>query len=204
MSFTHKEYEVINAAELPPDPAEVARADGWVGKGGRSARLAVGAWRWPLLHQPGLYEHIREWFADAESIIDFGGAAGPCGYGATVVDRQAECRSLDDVPGKVDLIFTSHTLEHVRDLGLILCSFQWKLRPGGRVVALVPSWRNTMLRAENWNHHAHTFYLATVENGVEDPAPEWVPLDTLFIRHGFTLRIAADGLNNILIGAERN
>ena len=197
--FEHRVYEVIDPAGMADDPATYAAEHDLVGAHGLRARTMVGAWRWPLLHEPAILEVLRQWIDAADRIIDFGGAAGPCGYDAIVVDRQGDIRSLDDVYGEVDLIFTAHTLEHVRDLRLVLCSFNWKLPVGGRVIALVPSWQNESLRAENHIHHAHTFCL-TADT---DTAAHWVQLDRAFIQHGFGLHIVAQGNGNILIAGEK-
>jgi len=197
--FEHREYDVIDPADMVDDPIVWAHDHELVGAHGLYARETVGAWRWQLLHEPPILKVLRQWIDEADRIIDFGGAAGPMGYGAIVVDRQAEIRSLDDVEGQVDLIFTAHTLEHVRDLGLALCSIHWKLPLGGRVIVLVPSWQNTALRAENHIHHAHTFCLSADT----DAEPGWIKLDELLIEHGFGLHIVAQGHGNILIAGEK-
>jgi len=197
--FEHREYDVIDPAGMAIDPVAWAQENAMVGSHRADAFAAVGVWRWPLLHEPPIPEVLRRWIDEADRIIDFGGAAGPMGYGAIVVDRQADIRSLDDVEGQVDLIFTAHTLEHVRDLGLALCSFHWKLPIGGRVIVLVPSWQNESLRAENHIHHAHTFCLSADT----DTEPYWIKLDDLLIEHGFGLHIVAQGHGNILIAGEK-
>jgi len=193
----HRNYAVIDPATLEPDPANYARTHDLVGKHGETARTSVGAWRWPLLHADRVANLLDDWISGADRIIDYGGAAGPLGYGSLVVDRIADVRGLEEVDGQCDLIFTAHTLEHVVDLGLVLCSFHWKLPAGGRVIALVPSWRKEMLRAENWAYHAQTFCLS-----VDPDAPdEYTRLDLMFNRHGFDIHFAAEGYENIIVFA---
>lgn len=199
MTLMHREYEAIDPATLKPDPATYARTAGLVGNSKAEARRLVGAWRWPLLHQRQVYEKLLEWIDESESIIDFGGAAGPLGYGALVVDRIAGVRGLEEIDGPVDMIFTAHTLEHVADLGLLMCSFHWKLRAGGRLVALVPSYENEMLRAENWDFHAQTFCMS----GDEELPEHYVRLDQLFARHRFQPVLAAEGYKNFVLFGEK-
>lgn len=197
--FEHRDYVVVAPADMEDDPAAFAETWGLVGLHGATARMTVGAWRWPLLHEPAILRVLRKWIDAADRIIDFGGAAGPLGYGATIVDRQGDIRSLDDVEGQVDLIFTAHTLEHVRDLGLALASFNWKLPVGGKLIVLVPSWQCESLRAENHIHHAHTFCLAEES----DTEAHWIQLDRALVRAGFGLHIVAHGHGNILIAGEK-
>lgn len=194
MMVQHKEYELLDADSLVQDPANYAREHKLVGKHSREARSLVGTWRWPLLHVDKVADKLAGWLADAERIIDFGGAAGPLGYGSVVVDRIGHFRGLEEVPGQVDLIYTAHTLEHVPDLGLTLCSFHWKLAEGGRVVALVPSWRNEMLRADNWAHHAHTFCVGP---------GDYTDIVGLFKRHRLDPVLVAEGFQNIILFAEK-
>jgi len=193
----HKDYDVIDPSKMVDDPGRWV-AENKVGDGLESRRR-VGVWRWALMREDAVREKVLEWIGEADRIIDFGGAAGPLGYGAIVVDRIGKIRGLEDVDGKVDLIFTSHTLEHVVDLGLVLCAFHWKLNDTGRLIALVPSYRNKGLRAENWPHHAHTFCLE--QNGKLNP--KWVRLDAMLRRHRFHPVMAVEGHDNLIIFAEK-
>src|SRR5690606_30960590 len=71
-------------------------------------------------------------------IIDFGGAASSVGFHSVVVDQlrtdafgnPVPFHSLSEVEGEVDVIFSSHTLEHIPDLDGILGSIAAKLKPG--------------------------------------------------------------------------
>lgn len=199
MTLVHKDYPICDPALMAPDPANYARDNKLVGVHDPDTRALIGAWRWPLLQHDEVRRIALEWIQAADRIIDFGGAAGGLGYGAVVVDRIGAIRGLEDVDGPVDMIFTSHTLEHVRDLGLVLCMFYLKLAPRGRVIALVPSWRNEKLRAENWPHHAQTFCLRSNE----DAPAEYTRLDTEMAGRGLAPTAVGEGFGNLIVFAER-
>jgi hypothetical protein len=131
--------------------------------------------------------------------IDFGGSAGPLGYGSVIVDPESsETPTLYDVPGLAGLIFTSHTLEHLKDVGLAVSSLVAKLHVGGYIIAHVPSWKREHLRAENWPHHHQTFRLAADR----DAPPEYLALDYLFGASCETV-VGMDDGKNILYGVRR-
>lgn len=155
-------------------PAIAAEQLELVGDHSPEAIRAVGAWRWPLVskHRELILREL-----EGKRAIDFGGLAGSVGYGAIVVDHGAEYRAIYDVPGQVDTVFTSHTLEHVEDVETCLGCIRRKLTTGGALIAQVPSWRFESLRAENWPHHVHTFRLSC---RVDPEAPaRYTALDVL-------------------------
>lgn len=148
-----RSYQKIDVGTMLEDPANHPEyAD--VHTPGSLA--AIGAWRWKITqkHKDTILPLIR-----GKRTIDFGGLAGPVGYGSIIVDHGSdEYRAIYDVPGQVDTIFASHTLEHVRDArGLLACMWD-KLKGGGHLILVVPSWQFEFLRAENYPHHYHTFY----------------------------------------------
>jgi SAM-dependent methyltransferase len=79
-------------------------------------------------------------------IYDFGGAAGPLLYGE-IVDRErrdvygrkVKYHDIAKIPKGADVIFTSHTLEHVDDLLQTVIIMAARLRDGGHIIAHVPS-----------------------------------------------------------------
>ena len=198
-TVTHRDYANIDPAGMDDDPGNWVAENKVKNAHSPAMRRKIGAWRWPLIREPVVREQLIDWVTEADRIIDFGGAAGPLGYGSIVVDRIGTHRGLEDIDGKVDLIFTAHTLEHVIDLGLVLCAFHWKLTDNGRLFILVPSHRAKGLRAEVWPHHAQTFCLST--NG--KLSPDYVQLDQLLARHRFIPRKVAEGHENIAIFAEK-
>ena len=180
---TYKEFDVIDPESLQ-NPAE------W---GPSGSILQAGAWRWPIVYSNS--DKILPLIQD-KHCIDFGGGAAPVAYGAQVVDRLTENKSLIDLPGQWDTIFTCHTLEHIVDISLCVQMIHAKLKPGGHIVAVVPSWQFTKLRAENWPHHAQTFYLW---RDVDRTEPGWQPLDAGLATVGFTIDHAEDDGDCILV-----
>jgi SAM-dependent methyltransferase len=195
----HRDYEIIDPAGMFVRPAEDQATPEWVGNHSVEARRKIGAWRWPLLHKhrEALLSMIK-----GGRVIDFGGAAGPLGYGAIVVDRvgpEDGYRSLYEVEGPVDTVFTCHTLEHVEDLGCVLVSIREKLIPGGHLIVMVPHWTDVKLRAENWPHHCHTFCVAE-----ETAAPqEYTRLDTALRGAGLDVLKYAGEEGHLLVLARR-
>jgi SAM-dependent methyltransferase len=130
-------------------------------------RLGVFRWRGiqknldailPLLTQPGA------------KIIDFGGAGGPLGFGAEVVDkldqdawgREVRHHALADIGSDVSVVFSSHALEHIPELDDTLGSIQHCLRPGGHLILHVPSfqcerWRAGLHTNRRYSDHVWTF-----------------------------------------------
>jgi SAM-dependent methyltransferase len=125
-------------------------------------RHRLGAFRWR-----GLQEHLDEVLALVEApgatIADLGGAACPVHAGAVVVDRlprdgwgrPVPYADLSRLPAPVDGVFTSHALEHFDDLDRALEAIERALRPGGRLIAHLPSYTCVRWRA---GHHANEHY----------------------------------------------
>ncbi len=191
----HRDYELIDPAEMVPDPAQAVE---WFekGEGDKDAIRKIGAWRWKVL------QHHRERvlciLAAAEYIVDFGGAAGPLGYNSLIVDRIAERQSLLEIPGKPDVIFTAHTLEHIQDVRLAMKVIAEKLSRGGYLICIVPSWRNKTLWHENWPRHRHTFRLSA-----DKEAKRFTPLDTLIAECGLEPERGSDIQGSILVIARK-
>lgn len=173
------------------DPANNPNAELYVDVHTEEAIRAVGAWRWPLIykHRSAILPLLRG------RTIDFGGLAGSIGYGSIVVDHgAAEYRALYDVPGRVDTIFSSHTLEHVQDLNMVLQCMVSKAT--GHLILQVPSWRCEMLRTENWAHHYHNFCLAA-EIGWQNE----IPLDAAISQCADVVLADTDGHSILVIAS---
>lgn len=106
----------------------------------------LDVYRWEAVNHHR--DDIASWTA-GKRVIDFGGSDGPL-PGAILVDLQAEHRTLDDVPGEVDVLFSSHTLEHCVDVEATLQAFRAKIVQGGRLVLHVPSWTVSRWLPENY------------------------------------------------------
>ena len=149
------------------DDAQLRTAS-WRLRHSPEAIKTLGVWRWKGIQQH--MDRILE-LCCGRRVIDFGGADGPLGLGSTVVDLSAERKTLDDVPGPVDVIFTSHCLEHVDDLGGTLAAFYAKLSTGGHVIIHVPAytcgrWRAGCYASETQTKHLHNFSLSLGAVGV--------------------------------------
>lgn len=193
-STPQRRYGKINASDMLPDPANATEyADDHTPESVRK----VGAWRWKIVakHKDTILPLIQN-----KRTIDFGGLAGPIGYGSIIVDHGSdEYRALYDVEGRVDTIFTAHTLEHVRDhASVMFCMFE-KLKSGGHLIAVVPSWRFEYLRAENYPHHYHTFRL----RNDDCPLQTWTALDVGCIGCSDILLADDDGESIIVIARKR-
>ncbi len=123
---------------------------------------ALGVWRWKGIQDNAA--RILDLIC-GKRVIDFGGADGPLGFGSIVVDQKAECKTLDDVDGQVDVIFTSHTLEHLDDPAAWLEEAHARLNDGGHLIVHVPAYTCRRWRKEKYdnpnqaNGHKHTFCL---------------------------------------------
>lgn len=181
----YREHESIEPTSLVQYPARAA------GNGDTDIHR-VGAWRWGIVHRNA--DKILQLIV-GRYCIDFGGAAGPIGYGAKIVDRLADDRSLFDLPGQCDTVFTSHTLEHIVDVELAIGMIQMKLKPGGYLVAVVPSYNVEHLRAERWARHAQTFRLSTSQQNGDG----WLSLDSLVVDGGFDVVCSEEDGEHILV-----
>jgi hypothetical protein len=120
-----------------------------------------------------------------DSVIDFGGAAGPVGYGAIIVDPLSQTKALYDVVAAVDTIFASHVLEHVGNLRSCLAAMRAQLKPGGHLIVHSPSYRCERWRAGNYEGHRRTFCLR--EDEIPDDA---LRIDGALRYRGFEILLA--------------
>ena len=186
--FVHHHHETHMAA----DPRLVAHQRKMVGKHSPVVRSMIGAWRWPIIEKHG--DRIQKALVGKRA-IDFGGLAGPIGYGSIVVDYQNphnQPRSLWDIAGQVDTIFASHTVEHLIDARLFLETCFLKVGLNGTLIVQVPSWKKENLRADNWDAHEQTFCL-------EGEDCEYVPIDGLIKSAGFEIELVDEFQGNLLV-----
>ena len=118
----------------------------------------MGAWRWD-----GIYENrqlVAKHVFDPDQIgIDFGGYQGPIGGYTKIIDIACN-NSLDDLEdNSIDYIFTSHCLEHIKDVKPVVASIFKKLKNGGKLIVLVPSYSKEVWRAYYAPDHENTFKL---------------------------------------------
>lgn len=98
----------------------------------------------PLTY-PGLmkYAPFIRFICRDKNVADFGGCENTLDVSANIfiVDMKSEYHSTTDVPVKLDIIFSSHTLEHVDDLENTIDEFYRSLTDGGLLILHVPDWR---------------------------------------------------------------
>ena len=153
--------------------------------------LRVFRWRGVQEHLDLILQEITD---PARLVVDLGGAASPFGLGSVVVDQlPVDCdgkpvpyRSLDDLPGPADVILSSHTLEHIPELDQELARIRDALKPGGKLIALLPAFSCERWRAGNHSHasfgdHVWTFGLSDTPN-LPDGLVNYVEVDELVAR----------------------
>ena len=140
----------------------------------------LGVFRWR-----GVQEHldtILKYCADPKkTVVDFGGAGCPLGFGSIVVDRMktdamkrpVKYFGIQDVPNAVDTVFCCHCLEHISNLEKVLREIYESLKPGGVLIVYVPSYTNVGWNASKhvnrrFGSHVWTFGLSKTQKLTED------------------------------------
>ena len=156
---------------------------------------SIGAWRWK-----GIFDNrkivMRHIFDPNQIGIDFGGYKGPIGGYTKVIDILSH-NSLDDLEdNSLDYIFTSHTLEHVNEIEHVIETMYKKIKDGGKLIILIPSFTKEVWRAYIAEDHIHTMKLADdILNHYKVPEnPPYkehlIEIDTLLEKYGFKIIIA--------------
>lgn len=142
----------------------------------------LGCWRWKglWLNKEKLAPII---FNKSLKGVDFGGASGPVSQNVVVVDfakkdlfnRPVNYQSIESINFEPDFIFTSHTLEHIDDLDVVLLKLFKVLKKGGVFIAHVPSyscerWRPGIHKNKRFNDHKWSFYID--EEPLDIPEPK--------------------------------
>jgi len=113
-------------------------------------------WRWRGMYQYKKY--VLNIMKDKNLIIDFGGAACPLGLGSIVVDflkkdyngKLVKYNKISDISSKIDVIFSSHCLEHIENISEILNTFKTKIKEDGDLIFFVPAWT-----CKRWQYGTH-------------------------------------------------
>ena len=79
--------------------------------------------------------------------IDFGAGRWPL-HGATPIDLDTALQLCDVPDGSQDYVFSSHTLEHIRDWRWTMREFRRVLRPGGVLFLYLPHESMALWNAE--------------------------------------------------------
>ena len=136
--------------------------ESWRRRHSPEAIKQLGVWRWK-----GIQDNAVMILSEivGKRVIDFGGADGPLGFGSEILDQKNEGNNPVYAYQTVDVIFSSHTLEHIGSIEKLLSTFKDWLKSGGCLIVHVPSYTCVRWRAENYsnpnqseNHH-HTFSL---------------------------------------------
>lgn len=137
-------------------------------------------------------------------VLDFGCAGGgllrelncfrKLGVEINDVARQSAATSgvetfatLEEVPaGVADVVISSHTLEHIPDPFEALKQIQRLIKPGGKLVLLLPidDWRRgRKYRPGDINHHLHTWTPLLLGNLLSEAGYTVSPEDIKVVRH---------------------
>ena len=184
------------------DDAE-QRTESWKLRHSPEAVAQLGVWRWK-----GIQQHagtILDLIC-GKRVIDFGGYDAPLGFGSIVVDEKAEHKSLSDVGGPVDVIFTSHTLEHLDNPAEWLRDAHEKLNEGGFLIVHVPAWTCKRWRAEQYDNpnqtNGHKWTFAITGSDAVGVTGWTTRIDALLF--GFVIELAEYvGDNSILVIARK-
>lgn len=134
-------------------------ADNWIYRS--SKLLGLGCWKWlsTYRHKTIISSFV---FSDGKG-IDFGGHNGPIWGNTEIIDifPPKMYRKIEHIKdGELDYIFTSHTLEHIKDLDYTLRELYRVLKEGGYMIVIVPAWNCERWRADqNRSGHVWTFDL---------------------------------------------
>jgi len=173
----------------------------------------LGSWRWKAMY---LYRKmlVPIIFADHAKGIDLGGAYGPVNKNDVIVDfaktdifgNPVHYKFLDEVDFLADFIYASHTLEHIPDLDNLAVQMNRVLKPGGKIIILIPSYSCVSWRVGNHtnllhNDHVWTFCLAGTK--ITEPINNLFVIDTLLEKYFDVSLKEYTGDNSILIIAER-
>lgn len=133
-------------------------------------KLCIFRWRGIQKHK----ERILKLATNKDyNAVDLGGAACPLGFNTIVVDhlpkdafgRKVLYRDLDEVPGQIDFLFSSHTLEHIPELESVFQKISDKMQKEGICIFHVPSfycerWRVGTHSNKAYHDHCWTFGLS--------------------------------------------
>jgi SAM-dependent methyltransferase len=147
-----------------------------------------GVWRWRGMceYKDSIVKIVKK----SKKIIDFGGALGPLCPNAVIVDREKKdiwgrdikYHNISDCPGQYDMIFSSHTLEHVLEFQFILTIMLNKLKPGGKLVLHLPSVYNFKWWPQNERKKEHKRIFA-----LSGSLYMHAPIETVYIDKCFSL-----------------
>jgi len=172
-------------------------------------------WRWRGMYQ--YKDYILNIIQNKDIIVDFGGAACPLGLNSVVVDflkedlygNKVKYNNLNDIKSQIDVIFSSHCLEHIEDIPQILKTFQSKMKENGNLLIFVPAWtckrwRYGTHKHSRYNDHKWTIALSNDNSSELKNIKKLLYIDTL-ISNFFNIKICEYcGDNSIFIHCTSN
>lgn len=174
----------------------------------------LGGWRWKGLWQKKL-TLIPFIFNKNLKGIDFGGANGPISLNVIIVDfadkdsfnRAVKYKNLKEVDFEADFIFSSHTLEHIKELDSIFAQMKNVLKKGAPLFFLVPAytckrWNSGVHTNRKFNDHAWTFYLE--KDIPEGDYQNLLAFDTAVAKHFKVENADYVGDNSIFLSARNH
>lgn len=153
----------------------------------------LGVFRWRGIHR-NKERILQSLQGPNKVVIDLGGAAGPLGLGSIIVDflekdaygNEVPYKFLKDVQQEVDVVFTSHTLEHIPNLENLIEEVKEVLKPHGEFFIHIPAfycerWRAGTHTNKLYNDHVWTFGLAGSE--VPENLQNYLEIDSLLSKY---------------------
>jgi len=179
------------------------RTESWQRRHSLEAIKQLGVWRWKGV-QNNAALILNE--ITGKHTVDFGGKDAPLDFCSVVVDQGDDLASC-----WADVVFSSHTLEHIPDtIETLKTMYGIMERNGGCLILHVPSytcerWRAGTYHNDKQSDHLHTFCLA-YEDGLKTGHEEtgFECIDRLVADAGFKIETAKYvGDDSILIIARR-
>lgn len=177
----------------------------WDSRHNEDMQKKYGVWRWA-----GIFENrelILKEIGENRIILDIGGALAPIGFGSFVIDTlpstiQGEpviSGRVSDVENEnVDMIFSSHCLEHIKYIKETLHMWSEKLVSGGSLVLHVPSINGS--RYWHPDVKPEHFWLFCLKDYAPRDIKKIVPIDYLLEQIDFRIEVAKYvGDNSILV-----
>jgi hypothetical protein len=182
----------------------------------RKLASALGSWRWKGVYQ-NRSKLIPIIFNQDLRGIDFGGAYGPISTQSYIVDfndtdifgRPVKHKGLNDIQFSADYLFSSHTLEHIKELNNVLNDMRSVLKKDADVFLNLPSytctrWRNGWHSNKIFNDHQWTFYIDEDKKAINLNLPNMLAIDRLVANHFKIIEAKYVGDNSIFIHAINN
>lgn len=158
-----------------------------------------GVWRWEGYHRfrTLLVEILQG------SILDIGGASGPLGFGADILDIQdvdihglpVFFSDISQAEGQYDIIHSSHCLEHFYPVYKTVKEWSKRLKMFGVFILHVPLWYMGSLHPDN--HPAHKWAFSYDGNTFIETKSKILPLKPILDRFFYPV-IAALTINGCL------